>query len=52
MQFRRTALATLTFSTLAIAADPLVGRWKMNPEKSTAENIPKTKSATLLGATR
>jgi len=48
MRLAKLAIATLTFSALALAADPFVGRWKLIPEKSTAQGVPMTKSATVV----
>ena len=47
MGLRRLTVALVTCSALAIAADPFVGKWKLNAEKGQSQNVGKPKSATM-----
>ena len=46
MQLGRMVVNALTLTTLAFAADPFVGKWRLNAEKGQSENVGKPKSAT------
>jgi hypothetical protein len=52
MHMRRIVLAALACSAMALAADPFVGTWKLNPEKSKYEGIPKLQSAGIIIASQ